>query len=210
MKKTVLEVLTTYAVTLFSTVIMLLVLDSSFNQILNTTSDCALGVGFVLIISDIVSKIYSKKPELKLWQYWMGVVFELLMIFCFANMRFSLTFNQFLYGGIGLIFSTVALFMWDWKVYNIVKLGDEEFELFLWNKFKKKKLGETEKRLFLEKNLRFKVEGDSLQGNLRFDSPIDSVNNSTLQELREQNDVSNETLINTFENYIEILIKGAK
>ena len=210
--KNISHLLCTFAATLAIIVSLNILAGISGTALLSAIIDKVIFMSLLLIVDNFFRKLFKERQDL-CKEYYLGMLLEIISVISLALMRYSTSLLQFALGAVGLLFFLVSLIIYDKYVYDMIDLLPTEFanKRFAqnWIKLKKSFRNKTKDDIFasLSSFLRFKVEGDTIEGALLFDCPFDCNDLSTLHELRvkEENDINK---IIEVENYINKLIKS--
>jgi len=143
---------------------------------------------FVLLIGDVVFKLvwyremlfirYEKDGKRKvrvIWQYWVGFLLLAAAIGLFDNAAAATEWLPFILMLAASASCAALAVAWDAKVYNFVIADPEEYENECLKNFRKhlpKKTTEEELAKRLRTFLRFRLKGDSLEGDVDVSRPL--------------------------------------
>lgn len=124
MKKTVLEQAIVFIIAILSTILVFAITGAGLWDIIEAVTDCLIFTAFILMVDDVAFK-WLRYRILLCWQYWVGFGLETLTVAFFA---FAAKTPSVLWMYLGLVLtllSGVCVFLWDYKVYNIIDFSEE-------------------------------------------------------------------------------------
>ena len=185
MKKTFLETIEVFIAAIALTVIVFAITGAGVEGILNEVCDNIILIALVLMLDDVFFKFNRYRRILACWEYWVGFVLELLCVVSFAVAR-NATTTLFTYLGLSWCLAfAVAVVIYDWKVYNIITLSEEELQELAYRarakKFPQMDADAIKKDLYSVLKVKFKE--DNIELGLDFDRPLNGSSCKTVDEI---------------------------
>lgn len=218
MKKTILETIEVFVISIAIATIMNIISGVGLWGLCYGAMDMAVLVAIVLLIDDVAFKFNRYRSLLTHWEYWAGFAFSLLAVFGLAYAKNSETWTQFFLGMTMMgLFVAVAV-IWDWKMYNIYTLDPNEYETEVWKRAFRKFLKADENAIKegCSEILRFHFVDDNVEGGLDFGNPFVEGMGLSLSEMKEHKEISpaivtsTEAVINNYVKQIVALKEKAK
>jgi len=205
MRKNVLQKMSVIAIALLVTFLLALVSKVSIIELANSITLMFIVACIVLVSDDFFYKLYNNRKIITK-DYVIGESIYLASIFTFALSFFAGTMTATIVWLSVSVVSFTGAISWTYYAYKNPKWTAEEIEEIKWNELRKNFAFMDKERCKVEisKFLRFKLEGNSIEGNIDVAHPFDGECFSTLKELKDRN--AKPTMIYTVNQYIDLII----
>jgi hypothetical protein len=193
------------AIALLVTFLLALVSKVSIIELANSITLMFIVACIVLVSDDFFYKLYNNRKIITK-DYVIGESIYLASIFTFALSFFAGTMTATIVWLSVSVVSFTGAISWTYYAYKNPKWTAEEIEEIKWNELRKNFAFMDKERCKVEisKFLRFKLEGNSIEGNIDVAHPFDGECFSTLKELKDRN--AKPTMIYTVNQYIDLII----
>lgn len=188
MQKTVFQKISVIVIALLVTLLLAFISKISIFEVINSLTLMFIVACLVLVSDDFFYKLYNNR-KLITKDYVLGEVIYITSISAFALSFFAGT-NKItaIWFSISLLSFFVAI-GWTYYAYKNPKWTAEEIEEIKWNELRRNIPFMEKERLKKEltRFLRFRLEGDSIEGGIDTSRPFDDESFCTLQELKTLN-----------------------
>lgn len=188
MQKTVLQKISVILIALLATLLLAFVSKISIFEMINSLTLMFIVACLVLVSDDFFYKLYNNR-KLITKDYVIGEFIYIFGISTFALSFFAGTNRMTI---IWFAISFISFFIaigWTYYAYKNPKWTAEEIEEIKWNELRKNIPFMEKERLKKEltRFLRFRLEGDCIEGGIDTSRPFDAESFCTLQELKTLN-----------------------
>lgn len=205
MRKNVLQKISVIVIALLVTCLLALISKVSIFELINSLTLMFIVSCIVLVSDDFFYKLYNNRKVITK-DYMLGQALYLGSIFSFALAFFAGTVTvTIVWLSISVLVFSGAI-VWTYYAYKNPKWTAEEIEDLKWDQLRKliPVMTKEKCKVELSRFLRFRLEGDCIEGSLDISRPFDDEYYSTLEEMKTRN--AKPALIFTTNQYIDLII----
>lgn len=194
---------------------------SAYELLWGLTLMLAYGV-VLLVLEDVARKFFTAKEDLT-WQYFVGLLLIFITVALYLWMASSEVWLDFFYSAAVFAFACTICGLWMHFCYSGSLLSPEEKEKRVLartkaavGRIKDKEGAHEEAASILYNNLRYRLVGDSLDGDIDLEAPLAVYDDTPmtyveLMAAAEKSDADQDSIVQlkqTISNYVDTLLQG--